>query len=162
MKRIRQTTKNNWIDLIKKIRERFGDKNLFFSFSPFKKGKLISRNQYTFAHDNIGHIENWCVLMQTKIVSSRIDVIVMILRIFLPDKVTVDIPNGKIEIPRKDIYHFSFVANEIVLFDELETYESQNTDALTGLPLEHEQGLVYRSSIELYDSIYRGNDENEK
>lgn len=154
MKRVRQDTKNNWIDLIKKIRRHFGDENLFFNFSPFKGGKIFWRNQSTFASDNIEHIENWCILMQTKIISKRIDAMVVILRMFLPDKVTIDSPKGKIEIPRKDMYHFSFDADYIILFDEEETYESQNTDAFTGAPLEHEQGVVYRSSIELYESIY--------
>lgn len=154
MKRIRQTTKNSWIDLIKKIRKRFGDENLFFTFSPFKREKIVSRNQSTFARDNIEHVENWCILMQTKIDSTSIDNMVMVLRIFLPDKVTIDTPKGKIEIPRKDMYHFLFTANEIILFDERETYESQNTDAFTGAPLEHEKGVVYRSSAELYESIY--------
>ncbi len=52
------------------------------------------------------------------------------------------------------MYHFSFDANYIILFDKEETYESQNTDAFTGVLLEHEQGVVYRSSIELYEIIY--------
>ena len=173
LKRITQTKIGSWIGFIKKIRSHFGDSRLRFTFSPFK-GE-ISRYLSTFGPDNIDKLEIWLVMMNTKFFSMDIDTIVVVVRIFLPDKVDVEDTEllesllnsgqmskrmirqleteGKITIPRKDIYHFAFKKDEIVLFDERETYESQITDVYTGNMLRHEPGLVYRSSIELYDYI---------
>lgn len=172
MKRIIQA-KTDGICFIKKIRNRFGDSGLRFTFSPFK-GEILKYGS-TFGPDNIDKLEGWLILMKTKFFRMDIDIIAAVFRIFLPDKINVDDPElleslleggqmtrrlirqleteGKITIPRKDIYHFAFTKDEIILFDERETYESQTTDAFTGKILKHEPGLVYRSSIELYDSI---------
>lgn len=166
-------TKANWIGFIKKIHNHFGDKRLFLTFSPFK-GEILKYGS-TFGPDNIDKLEGWLVLMKAKFLSMDIDTMAMVVRIFLPDNVNVEDAEllesllesgqmskrlirqleveGKMTIPRKDIYHFLFTKDGIVLFDERETYESQITDAFTGKMLKHEPGLVYRSSIELYDII---------
>lgn len=150
MKRIRQTRKNNFVSIIEGIYNHFGT-NTFFTFCPFKDNRLSQ--QSTFGRDNSDKLYTYLPMMQAKLFSGSIDTIIAAIRIFLPDKITVDGPKGKIEIPRKDIYHFGFTKDEIVLFDENETYDSQNTDAFTGDILEHEEGLIYRSSIELYNFL---------
>ena len=149
MRRIRQTEKDNWMTLVKKIRNRFGDEKLFFTFVPFKEHRMIQES--TFAHDNIEHIDDWCISTNSRLFLGYIYAVIMVVRIFLPEKVTTH--NGNMEIPRKDLYHFSVKKDEIVLFDEEETYDSQNTDAFTGDQLDHEKGIVYRSSEELYDDL---------
>ena len=155
MKKIRHTEENNWTKLIQKIRSSFGDDCLYFTISPFKKHKTLLQTYpvSTFAHDNIEHLESWCDLMNGKLQSGNIDTIAIIVRVFLPEKVVVDGKIGKIEIPKKDLYHFFVSKDNILLFNETETYEAQNTDAFTGAQIQHESGIVYRSSEELYKNI---------
>ena len=155
MKKIRYTEENNWTKLIQKIRSSFGDDSLYFTISPFKKHKPLLQTYpvSTFAHDNIEHLESWCDLMNGKLQSGNIDAIAVIVRVFLPEKVVVDGKIGKIEIPKKDLYHFFVSKDNILLFNETETYEAQNTDAFTGAQIQHESGIVYRSSEELYKNI---------
>ena len=105
---------------------------LFLTFSPFK-GEILKYGS-TFGSDNIDKLERWLVLMKAKFFSMDIDTMAVVVRIFLPDKESLlesgQISKhrqleveGKITIPRKDIYHFLFTKDGIVLFDERETYE---------------------------------------
>ena len=125
--------KNDLIGFMKKIRSQFGDKKLFLTFSPFK-GEIL-KYLSTFGPDNIDQLELWLTLMKAKFFSGDIDALVVAARKFLPDKVDIE----DVEL--------------LEGFDEIETYEAQITDAFTGDMLKHESGLVYRSSIELYDSL---------
>jgi hypothetical protein len=176
MKRMMRT-KSNWINFIKKIRSNFGDDKLYFTFSFFKKGEL--GQVHTFGSDNIDKLDdNWSMLIRGRLLSNIIDVITVTLRIYLPEKINIGDKEflekmaenewlseratqqfekeGKITVPKKDLYHFGLTKDEIVLFDETETYDNQNTDAFTGDVLRHEPGLVYRSSMELYDILMTG------
>lgn len=172
LKRIRQT-KANWIGLVKKIRSHFGDERLYLTFCPFKGEKLGQVS--TFGRDNIDKLDGWLVLMQSRFFSRGIDAIVVAVRAYLPDKIDINdkellgnwLENGwlsgravqqfetegKITVPRKDLYRFLFTKDEIILFNENETYDAQITDAFTGEALKHEPGLVYRSSIELFEEV---------
>lgn len=176
MKRIMRT-KSNWINFIKKIRSNFGDDKLYFTFCYFNGGELVQ--VHTFGSDNIDKLDDaWFMLIRGRLLSNTINTIAVILRIFLPEKIDVDDKEfleksieerllsersirqfgtkGKITLPKKDLYHFGFTKDEIVLLNETETYDDQNTDAFTGDVLKHESGLIYRSSIELYDILMKG------
>lgn len=176
MKRIMRT-KSNWINFIKKIRSNFGDDKLYFTFCYFKGGELVQ--VHTFGSDNIDKLDDaWFMLIRGRLLSNIIDAAIVILRIFLPEKIDTDDKElleksigdgllseksirqfgieGKITVPKKDIYHFGFTKDEIVLLNETETYDDQNIDAFTGDVLKHESGLLYRSSIELYDILMKG------
>lgn len=176
MKRIMRT-KSNWINFIKKIRSNFGDDKLYFTFCYFKGREL--EQVHTFGSDNIDELDDvWFMLIRGRLLSNTIDVVSVVLRIFLPEKIDIDDKEslekpiedgllsersirqfgieGKITVPKKDLYHFGFTKDEIVLFNETETYGDQNTDAFTGDIRKHESGLVYRSSIELYDILMKG------
>jgi putative transposon-encoded protein len=175
MKKIMRT-KSNWINFIKKIRSNFGDDKLYFTFCLFN-GKELEW-VHTFGSDNIDELNDfWFALIRGRLLSNTIDVVSAVLRIFLPEKIDIDDKRllekpiedgllsersirqfgteGKITVPKKDLYHFGFTKAEIILFNETETYESQTTDAFTGKTLKHEPGLVYRSSIELYDILMK-------
>ena len=176
MKRIIRT-KSNWINFIKKIRSNFGDDKLYFTFCYFKGEEL--ENVHTFGSDNIDKLDDiWFALIRGRLLSNTTDVVAVVLRIFLPEKIDIDDKRllekpieerllsersirqfgteRKITIPKKDLYHFAFTKDDIVLLNETETYDDQTTDAFTGDVLKHESGLVYRSSIELYDILMKG------
>lgn len=151
MKKIRQTRKYNMVSIVKKIKDYFGEDNIYITFCAFKRERL--EHHSTFARDNIDKLDMWITMQHAKLFSGSLDIVTVVVRIFLPEKISIDGPKGKIEIPKKDLYHLAFTKDKIILQDESETYENQNTDAFTGEALEHEKGIVYRSSIGLYDLL---------
>lgn len=104
----------------------------------------------TFAADNLIHISGWLYMMQDKLLSKTITGISLVVRIFLPENIDIQNPQGQAgTIPRKEIFHIMILPNQIIGFDEEESYQVQNTDSTTGSELDHEAGISYRSSIDL-------------
>jgi hypothetical protein len=110
-----------------KIREKFGDKNIYLTLVAFKPdGEAYSIS--TFASDNIEELSIWGVLFQAKLFSGSIEVISIVLRVFLPEQHETEIKGKKIKIPGKDLYNFYCTKVGCEGFTEEETFEDQTTD----------------------------------
>jgi len=138
----------SWIDLMHKLRERFGDDNLFLTFlvSHTKndiRGKRLQVS--TFAKDNIEKMDGWMLLMHAKLLSESVDTISLVVRVFLPEKI------GK--IPKKEIYHFLIFYNKVIAFNREETTENQNTDT-NGKLLIDEPSVICKSSEDLIETLF--------
>jgi len=110
----------------------------------------------TFAADNLSHIHGWMYLMQAHMVSGSITSLSIVVRIFLPETITIQKSRGQsATLPRKEIYHILIFPNQIIGFDEEETYQAQNIDSETGNELDHESGVTYRGSIDLIERFMK-------
>lgn len=113
--------------VLAKIREKFGDENVFLTLVAFTpEGETYSIS--TFARDNIKELANWAGLFQTKLFSGNIMMIALVLRVFLPEQHEVENKGKKIKIPGKDLYNFYFTKEGCEGFTEEETFENQTTD----------------------------------
>lgn len=113
--------------VIGKIREKFGDENIFLTLVAFTpEGETYSIS--TFARDNIKELTNWAGLFQTKLFSGSIMMIAIVLRVFLPEQHETEIKGKKIKIPGKDLYNFYCTKDGCEGFTEEETFENQTTD----------------------------------
>lgn len=128
----------------------YGDDSLFLTCLPLDSSQSLHVQSSTFAADNLSHIQGWMYLMQARLASGSITGLSIVIRIFLPDKITFQNSRGQpATIPRKEIFHILIFSDQIIGFDEEETYQAQNIDSVTGNELEHEPGISYRGSIDL-------------
>ncbi len=144
-----------WLEVIRRIREKFGDENLYFTFLVEDRAEPHKLITSTFAIDNIEHLEPWLLLIHTRFTKKREVTISIVVRVFLKEQVPFVLEKeGKvIWIPKKKIYHILVALKKLMLFDEKETYGAQNTDAMTGQEMEAEVGVVHESSIELLQEL---------
>src|SRR5664280_1767148 len=113
--------------VLAKIREKFGDNNIYLTlvaFQPDGEAHSIS----TFAADNIGELSIWAALFQAKLFSGSIMMVAIVLRVFLPEQYETEIKGKKIKIPGKDLYNFYCTKAGCEGFTEQETFENQTTD----------------------------------
>ncbi len=144
-----------WLNFIELIRERFGDDKLFFTFVPFKDEKVCAEYYSTFADDNLEEFMYWGTLMHAKLLSGTIDAISIIIRVFLSEKVIIYEKRQKLILPKKELYHVLITPEKLILFAKEETEKNQNTDVITGKPLNHQKDLVYKSSIDLCQQLIK-------
>lgn len=124
----------NWIDLIQKIREYFGDKNLYFTFSPFKGNRICNEYQSTFADDNIETLKYWCLLMDAKLQRKTIDAISLVTRVILSQKITFYKKENEYPFLRKSyIILLSHLKNLLFLMNKKQT----NVKILMQLQVDH-------------------------
>ena len=146
--KIQNDNVNFWV-LLSKIREAFGDDHILLTF--------LSDDFSTFGEDNVEQLPNWLILQRAKLVSGSLDSLSLVVRRFLigeNNEIEITLPNGKLmKIPKKEIYHFCFTKDEILLLNKEETFKYQNTDASTSEPLEPEEDVIIMSSEELWDEI---------
>jgi hypothetical protein len=113
----------------------------------------------TFGSDNIEHLDNWLMLMTAKFASHSVDGTSCVVRRFIDgekNKVEIKVKGKSISIPKKEIYHLYFNAEQVMLLNQKETWELQNTNCETGKLMEEEAGVTCMSSEELYENIILG------
>jgi hypothetical protein len=161
MKTVKINHKNgiSFSTVVNKIINNFGKENLHLTFN--------ASNNYTneditatFGSDNIEQFNMWSMLIEAKLASGSISGISLVVRRFLVgDKNKVEklnYQNKTILIPKKHIYHFYIMTDEIVVFDETETNDTQNTNASTGQKLSPEIDIVCKSSEKLLNELLFG------
>lgn len=141
------------MEVIKKIRNKFGDDKIYLTLVAFQsKGKAYSAG--TFASDNIEVLEGWTAVYQAKLISGSIKAVSIVLRIFFPEKYEVEIKGKKVKIPEKDIYNFLCTRAGCEGFTKEETFDNQTLDSEN---LENifapEPGLYYKSSEKILEEF---------
>lgn len=116
------------MEVIKKIRNKFGDDKIYLTLVAFQsKEKAYSAG--TFASDNIEVLEGWAAVYQAKLISGSIKAVSIVLRIFFPEKHEVEIKGKKVKIPEKNIYNFLCTRAGCGGFTEEETFDNQTLDS---------------------------------
>lgn len=153
-----KNSKISLVSLVSKIRNNFGDDNIFLTFNVKYEYPEQDWMVSTFAIDNMEQINGWISLMHAKFVSGSISTISLVFRRFLDGEnnmVTVEhIKGKKVKIPQKEIYHFLLDNEKCITFDEEETFTSQNTDSNTGKKLTPQKDIICKSSIQLVEELY--------
>lgn len=121
--------KISFVELIQKIRNKFGDKNIYLWVKVYEKnGKIYS--QTTVAADNIEDFFPWTLVMQAKLIMGEVvGAITVVLQVAIPDKYEGIKEGKKVKIFGADMYHFGCKEEITVGFTEEETFKMQNTDA---------------------------------
>lgn len=121
--------KISFVELIQKIRKKFGDKNIYLWVAVYDKdGKIYSKT--TVARDNIEDFFPWTLVMQAKLIMGEVvEAITVALQVAIPDKYEVIKEGKKVKISGADIYNFGCKEEITIGFTEEETFKTQNTDA---------------------------------
>jgi len=145
--------KIHFTKVLGKIREKFGDKNIYLTlvaFSPDGEPYSIS----TFAEDNISELSIWAALFQAKLFSGSIAEVSIVLRVFLPQQHETEIKGKKIKIPGKELYNFFCTKRGTEGFTEEETFENQTTNSKNpGEEFAPEPWLFYKDSEKLLEEF---------
>lgn len=141
----------NLLLIIKKIREQFGDNNIYLTCMSFSNIKILSERVSTFGSDNISESEEWAEEFDDFMKKNIIEAVSIVLRVFKKETSHYIInKKGKtVSISVKDLYHFIITKDKIAGFSKEDTKISQYTDFKTGEKLKEENGLNIKSSLNL-------------
>ena len=131
----------------------YGPRRLYFHITPFD-GQDRMVNQSTFALDNIEQLEPWLLIQTAKIVSGAVCVVAMIVRVFdLERAVDVLGPNGRVQLPEKELYMFRYSGEGSIGFDGTTTYELHCTNPQTGEIEPPEPGVRFASGADVVKAL---------